>query len=648
MKQSLIFFISFLHFFNVSCAQNIRRIDSLNMLLKTTIHDTTRINTLYQLSVENWGVNLNSAMKYAQRTLELSKKVHYKKGIGKAFNSMAVINESKGEYARALELYQMSLKIRIEIGDKIGMAGSYGNMGNIYTYQGNYIEALKNHFASLKINEEIGEKEGMGACYNNIGTIYYNLNKYSDALNNYLLALKFAKESGNKGLEAGILLNIEDIYYKQGKAKEAINTILEALKIYKEEGDNFGIANSYNNLGVIYKEQRNFPKAIEYFLAALKINKKLEDKDGIIHSYHNIGEVYIGQKKYIQAAKYLEKAFSISIELGRADALLSSYYALATLDSSKGNYRSALHYYLLYFALHDSLVNKENFDKTAQLQLLYDFDKRQAKTKVLQEKRNLIAFEELRKQKLIRNIFGGGFAIIFLFAGVFLRQRRRIWKEKQTSDIERKRSDDLLLNILPLEIAEELKVYGKSKAKAHTQVTVMFTDFEGFSKISERISAELLVDEIHYCFSGFDSILDKYKIEKIKTIGDAYMCASGLLVSNHTHAVDMINAALEIRDFINSRKNEKVMKGEIPFEIRIGIHSGPVVSGIVGVRKYAYDIWGDTVNIAERMESNSKVGKINISGSTYTLVKNNFKSEYRGKIEAKNKGMIDMYFVEHS
>lgn len=195
-------------------------------------------------------------------------------------------------------------------------------------------------------------------------------------------------------------------------------------------------------------------------------------------------------------------------------------------------------------------------------------------------------------------------------------------------------------------MAEELKATGKAKAKSYTMVTVMFTDFKDFTNISEKVSAELLVDEINYCFSAFDHIIQKHRIEKIKTIGDAYLCAAGLPVSNYTHAVDMVNAAFEICDFIERRKKEKEAKGEMPFELRIGIHTGPVVAGIVGVKKYAYDIWGDTVNLAARMEQNSEAGKFNISGSTYELVKEKFTCIHRGKIEAKHKGMVDMYFVE--
>lgn len=217
-----------------------------------------------------------------------------------------------------------------------------------------------------------------------------------------------------------------------------------------------------------------------------------------------------------------------------------------------------------------------------------------------------------------------------------------------TIKVEKRISEDLLLNILPRDVAEELKIKGDKRAKAFTMVTVMFTDFAGFTEKSKRMSAELLVDEIHYCFSAFDNIIQKYRVEKIKTIGDAYLCVTGLPVSNYTHAVDMLRAAFEMRDFMIARKKEKEAKVEIPFELRIGIHTGPVVAGIVGIRKFQYDIWGDTVNTANRVESLSVPGKVNISQSTYDLVKDlpDFEFESRGKVEVKGKGEMEMYYVE--
>lgn len=210
---------------------------------------------------------------------------------------------------------------------------------------------------------------------------------------------------------------------------------------------------------------------------------------------------------------------------------------------------------------------------------------------------------------------------------------------------EKNKSDSLLLNILPAETAEELKQTGTAKAKDFDLVTVMFTDFKNFTTLSSNMSAQEVVSEIHYCYTAFDNITSKYGIEKIKTIGDSYMCVGGLPVTNTTHAVDTLKAALEIRDFMAAEKKRREAEGKTYFELRIGLHSGPVVAGIVGTKKFAYDIWGDTVNVASRMESGGETGKINISGATYELVKDYFDCTYRGKVEAKNAGLIDMYFV---
>jgi ligand-binding sensor domain-containing protein/class 3 adenylate cyclase len=224
--------------------------------------------------------------------------------------------------------------------------------------------------------------------------------------------------------------------------------------------------------------------------------------------------------------------------------------------------------------------------------------------------------------------------------------QQEVKKATHTIIKEKNKSDELLLNILPADVAEELKETGAAEAKYMESVTVLFTDFKGFTEYSEKLSAEKLVAEINACFSAFDLIMQKFGIEKIKTIGDAYMAAGGLPKANNTHAFDVINAAFEIQQFMQKHKAEKIAKGELFFDIRIGIHTGPVVAGIVGVKKYAYDIWGDTVNTASRMESNSEVGKINISKSTYDIVHEHYNCIHRGKISAKGKGEIDMYFVE--
>ncbi|MBL7963442.1 MAG: hypothetical protein JNM31_06320 [Flavobacteriales bacterium] len=254
------------------------------------------------------------------------------------------------------------------------------------------------------------------------------------------------------------------------------------------------------------------------------------------------------------------------------------------------------------------------------------------------------------------------FVAVVLFSYIKVRERqlrarnlileRRV--QERTAEVVRQSEEiagqkvqieNLLLNILPKRISEELRNNGRATARHHDGVTVMFTDMKGFTQVAERMTPEELVNELDDCFIRFDDIIGRYGIEKIKTIGDSYMCACGVPSPEPHHAHKMLLAAMEVREEMRRWQREKEASGQQPWVLRIGLHSGPVVAGVVGKRKFAYDIWGDTVNTASRMESSGSPGEINISGATHEMVKDRFECEHRGKVDAKNKGQIDMYFV---
>ncbi|MCS7003861.1 MAG: hypothetical protein NZM38_00890 [Cytophagales bacterium] len=227
--------------------------------------------------------------------------------------------------------------------------------------------------------------------------------------------------------------------------------------------------------------------------------------------------------------------------------------------------------------------------------------------------------------------------------------------ERQKTEVERERqkSEELLLNILPKEVAEELKQKGKYEARTYGMASIIFTDFKGFTELTSKLTIEEkpgeLVEELDACFKGFDAIVEKYGLEKIKTIGDAYMCANGLNEHRDFEAPKRaVLAALEMVEFIKKRKIENEAKGKPAFDVRVGINTGTVIAGVVGSKKFAYDIWGDAVNIAARMESSGEVGKVNISATTYSFIRNDehFEVEYRGDVAAKGKGYLEMWFVK--
>jgi adenylate cyclase len=207
-------------------------------------------------------------------------------------------------------------------------------------------------------------------------------------------------------------------------------------------------------------------------------------------------------------------------------------------------------------------------------------------------------------------------------------------------------SERLLRNILPAKIADRLKTHGYAEPESFSSVTVLFTDFKGFTDAAEFMTPKELVEQLDLCFAQFDSIMEMFKLEKLKTIGDSYMAAGGIPITNLSHPVDAIRAGMEIKEFMELTKSLRIDQGLPYWELRIGIHTGPVVAGVIGNKKFAYDMWGDTVNTASRMESSGEVGKVNISRDTYDIVKDFFQCQSRGKIPAKNKGTIEMFFVE--
>lgn len=212
-------------------------------------------------------------------------------------------------------------------------------------------------------------------------------------------------------------------------------------------------------------------------------------------------------------------------------------------------------------------------------------------------------------------------------------------------EAEKRKSEQLLLNVLPVGVADELKRTGKVKPVYYESASVLFTDFKDFTQLAEQLTPEDLVDELDYCFSCFDMLIETHKLEKLKTIGDSYMCVGGIPTPNRTHAIDAVLAALQIQAFMKWRRLEKIKNNHPYWEVRIGIHSGGLLAGAIGHNRFSYDVWGDTVNTASRMESSGISGNINISKATFELVEKFFDCEYRGRINAKNKGDIDMYLV---
>ncbi len=575
--------------------------------------------------------NFAEALKNDLTALKIYMEIDYKKGTSMTYGNIGIIYFEQGNYSDAMNNDLLALKMDKEIGYKEGMAAEYGNIGNIYDEQGNYAEALKNDLQDLKINIEMGYKHHSAIVYGNIGNIYHEQGNYEEALRNLFQALKMDEEMGKKQSMAIIYMSIGSVYEEQDKHAEALKNELRALKMNVEIGNKQGIAYDNANIGEIYQEQGLYREAVETELLALKTVEEIGNKRIEASVDKNLGNIYSKTKEYTLAKEWLEKGLLLSKESGLKEDVEGCYKSFAELDSATGDFRKENVDYKMYIIYRDSLINKENTKKLVTEQMNYDFKIKQDSVKAVEVKTEAVHQSDEKRQRIIIYSVVGGLVLLSIF--LFFIQK------------EKKKADTLLLNILPAEVATELKANGSAKAKHYDDVTVMFTDFKGFTLIGEQLTPTQLVAEINYCFVAYDNIILKYGIEKIKTIGDAYMAVCGLPKPDSSHAEKVVKACLEIRKFMEEYKTDR-LKNNLPFfEARIGINSGSVVAGIVGIKKFAYDIWGDTVNTAARMEQNSEAGKINISGTTYELVKNKFTCTYRGKIAAKNKGEIDMYFV---
>ena len=377
----------------------------------------------------------------------------------------------------------------------------------------------------------------------------------------------------------------------------------------------------YANIGENELAEKNINEAIT-------ILQQSEDYYPICVYLISMSGIYQEKGESKTALNYATRSLELAQKYGLKDQISDANLKLSELYEKAGDKDNSLKYYKNYIVYRDSVNDIKSVQKMADLRTDYEVSQKQVEVDLLNQ--------QTRNQKIINLSLFIILGLATVILGTLFWYYRAISREK-------KRSENLLLNILPAETAKELKLNGKVDAVKFDEVTVLFTDFVEFTKVAEHVEPEQLVKSIDFYFKRFDEISTKYGLEKIKTVGDSYMCACGLPTKNKTHARNVMQAAKEMIEFVKSELN--AVDDLSHFDVRIGIHTGPVVAGIVGIKKWQYDIWGDTVNIASRMESMSKPGRVNMSETTYLQIKDEFPCEYRGEIEVKNHGSMKMYFL---
>lgn len=537
-----------------------------------------------------------------------------------------------------------------ELGLELERARAHNFLATIYSRYGDLEKSIENYLAAKDIFESTGNLTGVSSTHSNLSLVYYDQRDYEEAFFHARKALEMDIAMKSLYKIQSSYNNLAIIFEHTGPLDSAIYYHKLSLEYAKLGKNPYSVGLALSNLGNNYANKGDLILAEETLLEALRIRDSLGYSRGLAYTHNRLANLYQKNKQLTKAKYHAEKSLENAEKAGEVKILRMAYQRLQEVAEETGDYRSELAYLKKATLLKDSILNESNTKSITQMMLNYEFEKKQILDSIKNEQekreRDLVFNERLQVERSRKIIFMiSGLFLLVLAVGFFLRYQF-VKKSREIISKEKDRSDELLLNILPAEVAEELKAKGSSDAKDFDQVTVIFTDFADFTKKVQQLSAQELVKELNICFKAFDHIIHDLGLEKIKTIGDAYMAAGGL--NSKSGAKEVALAAIQMKKFIDERNADPNISKKIKFDMRCGINSGPVVAGIVGIKKFQYDIWGDTVNTAQRMEANCEINRINISENTYSLLKDDshFTFTERGFMAVKGKGEMEMWYVD--
>lgn len=535
-----------------------------------------------------------------------------------------------------------------------------------------------------------------------MGNIYAKMSRPDSASRSYQQALRIARAANLKALGAEAYYQLGNLNHQQKRNEQAITYYDSAFRFFKDTDNTERAVEALRDAAKLYRDQQNYLRALDRLEQAEEL-AKARAASMLPDVYFDLYLVYNAQGNLLKADQYFQR--SQSAEANKPAALASEPSGTASRGAEPSTTPSG-QISTVAASAEQSKVLADSVDRVrreleriqrdqqrieeltreiAEMEKKNPQDpKLSAKKKQVDSKKEQLKAEEIalasrvaelelqlaeseeKERETVRNIqlgagiAGGVLLLITLFLlqskavnrklkklnQEIIAQNEQIHLQKKEIEAQHQVAEGLLHNILPVQVAEELKKYGRTTPRHYRTATVLFTDFKGFTQITEILTPEQLIADLNECFMAFDEIMSQRNLEKIKTIGDAYMCVGGVPEPSATHAVDAVLAAMQMLRFMEEWKEQKIARGEPYFSVRIGIHTGPVVAGVVGKKKFAFDIWGDTVNTASRMEQSGEAGRINISQATYDLVREHFHCTYRGEIAAKHKGDLAMYFVD--
>ena len=562
---------------------------------------------LYSHSLVQRG-RTHEALAMAEDSLRIAKSIEGVSGkelTAKIYSTLGIISRNLSRYNRALEYYSQALPLNEELGLLVDIARLHSNCGNVYADLSDYDQALEQYFKALAIHEECNDTMGVASVCGNIGLIYKNLSDKTRALEYLHQSLGLYESLGNSSGIALTTGNIGNLYEHFGEHTAALEYLLRALAMHEQFEEYHEAARTTGNIGLVYYSISDYSAALEYLLKALALHTAGGSSASAAIALGHIGELYAEHDfdgyDPERAEEYLLRAYALSNDIGAKHHLSAVCLSLAEFYERTLQWEKFAVYYKQYHELKEEVLS----EKTRQQAEEIAWERKEA------EREKSLAIERARAQA----------------------------------------TDEILANILPRSITERLIGGEKKIADTHHDVSVLFVDIVGFTKLSSLLPAEELIDLLDIVFTRFDTICNRHGLEKIKTIGDAYMAACGAPVRYENHAERAANAALEMMEDFTIDHEFSV---PVNLRFRIGLHSGSVVAGIIGENKYSYDLWGDAVNTASRMESHGEAGKIHVSeefrqafvGSSSDLSPSSLRFVDRGEMEIKGKGMMKTYFLE--
>ncbi|MFZ1692102.1 MAG: adenylate/guanylate cyclase domain-containing protein [Flavobacteriales bacterium] len=505
-------------------------------------------------------------------------------------------------------------------------------------YRGQYAKSLVAMQDYQRTAARLGSATDEGAAFNYMSYCFRSMHDNRQAERHARAAIRVLSMLPPDHDLANAYTGLSSVMADEDRLDSAQHFNRLAIAIYATVGNTANATNTWLNMA------DNWARIAAYDSCAIALEKARSgmaeaQPDAWMKFHAHNGRVLLADGAVKRAWLALDSAMHLAQELGSAEAVAHVGALQALTAAAAGRYREAI---ALQRQATDALLEDLDLEKNRALtEARLTFEHAQeiaaAEERIAQQ----------RKQKNLVLLIGALITVLSLALLVLVVQTRR---SRAVIRKERDRSDELLLNILPYEVAQELKEKGEAEARSIDEATIIFSDFMGFTGISELLSPQELVEELNVCFKAFDGIITARGIEKIKTIGDAYMAAGGLAAPSKSAPAEVVLAALEMQAFMRERKRIREDLGKPTFPMRVGIHTGPVVAGIVGVKKFQYDLWGDTVNIAARMESSGEAGQVNISESTFALVRRTPGLVFtpRGKVQAKGKGGLEMFFVHQA